>query len=285
MKTIVLDCPFLCHRAIHTMNALSFEDEHTGVLFGFLMQMLSFAKEFKTNNIIFCWDSKDSKRKKIYPEYKANRIKEDITPEEEELKNNGYKQFDALREEILPIMGFKNIHQQKGYEADDIIATTVMYHEKDFVIITADHDMYQLLDFGDMWNPKSKETYTFDNFVKEWSVYPEDWIKIKSYAGCTSDNVSGIVGIGEKTAAKYLRKKLKPKSKAYAKMVDQGPGKLKKNEILVELPFPGTTVYPIIKDVLNFDAFIKQVCYRYSFDSFLNDTYYLKWENFFKGNF
>ena len=283
--TIIIDCPFICHRAIHTMNALSYEEEHTGVLFGFLMQVLSFAKEFKTNDIIFCWDSKDSKRKEIYPEYKANRIKEESTPEEEELKNNGYKQFDILRQEILPDMGFKNIYYQKGYEADDLIATTVMFHEKDFVIITADHDMYQLLDFGDMWNPKSKLIYSFDDFVKEWNVYPEDWIKIKSYAGCSSDNISGIMGVGEKTAVKYLRNKLKPKSKAFLKMKEHGKATLKTNKILVELPFPGTDINYISKDVLDFDNFIKKVCYRYSFDSFLTDAYYLKWENFFKGNF
>lgn len=285
MKTLIIDSPFLAHRSIHTMGDLSFEDAHTGVIFGFLMQILSFAKEFKTNDIIFCWDSKKSKRKKLFPEYKSNRTKKDRSPEEEELMQNGYKQFDILRKNILPVMGFKNIYHQDGYEADDLIATTVMYHEKDFVIITADHDFYQLLDFADMWNPKTKEIYNFNAFVKYWSVYPEDWIKIKSYSGCSSDAIPGIDGIGEKTAVKYIRGELKSTTKAFSKIKKYGKKVLDHNEILVTLPFPGTSVFKIKKDELDFDQFIKQVCYRYSFDSFLNDTYYRKWENFFNNKF
>ena len=68
-------------------------------------------------------------------------------------------------------------------------------------------------------------------------------------------------------------------------MKKYGQSTLNHNKILVELPFPGTAVHSIAKDVLDFDNFIKQVCYRYSFDSFLSDAYYLKWENFFKGEF
>jgi len=287
MKTLVIDSPFLCHRAIHTMNALSYEEENTGVIFGFLMQLLSYAKTFKTNDIIFCWDSKDSERRKIYPEYKANRkTKEDeLSEEEKELKKKGYQQFETLRKEILPAMGFKNVYWQKGYEADDLIATTVMYYERDFVIITADQDMYQLLDFADMWNPTSKEIYNYDDFYTEFKLIPKDWIKIKSYAGCSSDNITGIMGIGEKSAAKFLKNGLKETTKAYKKMVNLGPDILKTNKVLVELPFPGSMVYKMKANNLNFDSFVQNVCYRYSFDSFLQDTYYLKWENFFTGDF
>lgn len=285
MKTLVIDCNFLCHRAIHTMGALSYEDEKTGVIFGFLMQLLSYAKVFKTNDIIFCWDSKESKRSKIYPEYKANRINNDATDEEIELKKQGYKQFDTLRKEILPDMGFKNVYMQKGYEADDLIATTVEYHERDFTIITADQDMYQLLDFADMWNPTSKKLYTYDDFVENWGILPEKWIVIKSLAGCSSDNIRGISGVGEKTAAKYLRKELKPTTNTYKKIKSKVTDLLNVNTQLVKLPFKGTNIYKIQNNVLDFDKFIQNTCYRYSFDSFLNDKYWLKWENFFTGRF
>jgi len=285
MTTLVVDSNFLAHRAIYTMNALSYEDDKTGVIFGFLMQILSYAKEFKTNDIIFCWDSTNSKRKELYPDYKANRVKEDITEEEEELKLSGYKQFDTLREEVLPLMGFKNVYFQDGYEADDLIATTVGWHEGEFVIITADHDMYQLLDFADIWNPSSKQLYTYDDFGREWEVAPVDWIDIKSLAGCSSDNIAGIKGVGEKTAAKFIRNELKSTTKAYQKIESARGNVLKRNKPLVTLPFIGTNIYKIKDNKLNFDNFVEHICYRYSFDSFLKDNYYLKWENFFAGRF
>lgn len=284
-KTLVVDCNYLCHRAIHTMGTLSFEDHNTDVIFGFLKQILSYAKIHKTNDIIFCWDSVNSKRKKLYSKYKANRHKKDLTPEEIELKKDGYKQFNELKTRVLPLMGFKNIYSQDGYEADDLIATTVMYHEKDFILITSDHDMYQLLDFTDMWNPSSKKLYTYNNFFNEWGVNPYDWIEIKSLAGCSSDNIEGIQGVGEKTAAKYIKEKLKTSSKIYRKIKKEEEIILKTNVPLVQLPFPGTKVYKIFNNKLDFDNFIQNVCYWYSFDSFLTGDYLLKWQNFFKGKF
>lgn len=282
-KTLVVDSHFLAHRAIHTMGALAYENEHTGVIFGFLMQLQAYAKIHKTNDIIFCWDSHESKRKEHFPGYKK-RPKKNMTEIEKEDQKRGFDQFDVIREEVLPAMGFKNIYIQKGYEADDLIATTVMHYIKDFIIITADADMYQLLDFADMWNPAKKEFYTFENFWEEWNLPPEEWIKIKSFAGCTSDTIPGLQGIGEKTAAKYLRSELKNTTKAYKALLN-GAELLEKNRQLVELPFPGTEVNKIVSDELNFDRFVQDVCYKYSFDSFLSGNYHLKWQNFFDNKF
>ncbi len=283
MTTLVIDSNFLAHRAIHTMGALSYENGNTGVIFGFLMQLQAYAKIHKTNDIIFCWDSIKSLRKEIFPGYK-NRDKKEMTEEEKEEQKKGFDQFNVIREEIIPLMGFKNNYSQEGYEADDLIATTVMYHKKDFIIITADADMYQLLDFAKMWNPKTKKFYTYEKFWKEWGVAPEEWIKIKSLAGCTSDTIPGLVGIGEKTAAKYLRNELKATTKAYATLI-KGKEVLTKNKKLVELPFPYTKINTIVPNELNFDRFIQDICYKYSFDSFLVSRNYLKWENFFNGEF
>ena len=284
MKTLVVDSHFLAHRAIHTMGALSYENEDTGVIFGFLMQILAYAKIHKTNDIIFCWDSKDSKRKKIFPGYK-NREKKEMTDQEKEDQQRGFAQFDVIREEIIPCMGFKNNYFQAGYEADDLISTTVMYHELDFIIITADADMYQLLDFASIWNPSKKDFYTFEDFWKEWRIPPEDWIAVKSYAGCSSDTIPGLSGVGEKTAAKFLRGELKETTKTHKTILKEGPEILSRNKVLVELPFIGTRICPIFKNRLDFDSFIQDICYRYSFDSFLKQDYYRKWENFFRGDF
>ena len=80
-KWILLDCPYLCHRMKHTMGDLSFKGAATGIIYGFLKSLSGFQDLFRTSNFVFCWDSKTSKRKEIYPEYKANRDKKEYTDE------------------------------------------------------------------------------------------------------------------------------------------------------------------------------------------------------------
>ena len=83
----------------------------------------------------------------MYDWYKIKRQK-DITEEEEEAKKIAFKQFDILQNEILPQMGFANIITSRGYESDDTIAKTVIDHIGNFVVITADEDLFQLLNIN-----------------------------------------------------------------------------------------------------------------------------------------
>ena len=53
----------------YSQGELSVNDLYTGVIFGFLRQVFSLADRFETNQFVFCWDSRQSFRKKIYPEY------------------------------------------------------------------------------------------------------------------------------------------------------------------------------------------------------------------------
>ncbi len=283
MKTIVIDSANLCHRAMYTMDVLTYETQHIGVIYGFLRQVLTFAKLFKTNKFIFCWDShrEDSLRKQIYPEYKEKRNKKELEPDDLQLSKNGLKQFKIIQKEILPRIGFKNIYWQKGYEADDLIATTVMYHEKDFVCITSDEDMYQLLDFMDMCKPNNKEIVTYESFVEKYGITPEQWIDVKAWGGCKSDNVAGVAGVGEGKAIQYIIGKMNPKTKTYQKFDKNIYDKMRP---LVELPFKGTKIFKIKEDSLNWEDFV-DICYEYDFKSFLKDPLELRWRNFFKGLF
>jgi len=77
---------------------------------------------FGTGNVVFAFDSKTSKRKKLFPGYKQKRHTKDLTDEERAALDEFRVQMRSLRRKILPALGFGNIFQVKGLEADDIIA-------------------------------------------------------------------------------------------------------------------------------------------------------------------
>jgi len=277
---ILVDSNSICHMAKHSMKGLSWHEMKVGVIFGFLRQILSLAKTFETNKFIFVWDSKESLRKDIFPAYKEKR-KSNKSEEDKELDALSYPQFDALRDEIVPSLGFKNNYIQKGYEADDLIAEFVRNNvrESKATIVSTDEDLYQLLSENVvMYSIRRKQTYTMKNLYKDYGVTPAQWIMVKAIAGCSTDEVPGIVGVGEKTAAKYLTKKLNVNSKTFQSIV-KGGDIIARNLALVELPFEG--VFPLNhdRDMLDLRKFI-DVCSKYGFQSFLARDTFLQWRNF-----
>lgn len=283
---LIIDCNYLCHRAIHTMGALTANNVSTGVLFGFLMQIKTFAKNFQTNKLIFTWDSRESERKKIYPQYKENRDIDKLPTEDKEAKLAAYEQFDILREHILPKMGFKNNFQFSGYEADDIIAMIAMCYDIKSIVITGDHDIFQLLDYTDIYLPAGDGKYiTYSSFVEENGIKPKDWIMVKAIAGCSSDNVKGVYGVGDTTAIKYLKGDLKKTSKKYTAIGKAYEDDMIANNLkLVSLPFNKVILDECILDVdrLSLKGFI-DICEEFNFNSFLTNSNYVEdWQNFFR---
>jgi DNA polymerase-1 len=263
------------------MGDFSFDEQQTGVIFGFLRQIIKFAKLYKTNQLIFCWDSSSSLRKKISPVYKANRTKTDKSDEEKEFDAIAYKQFHIIRDKVLPYIGFKNNFFYEGYEADDIIAEIIMSQVDDkFVIVSADSDLYQLLFDKEvtMYNTKSKKEVTYSDFVEEHSIYPDDWLEVKAIAGCSSDNVIGVHGVGEKTAIKFIKGELSPSLKTYQN-IKNSRSIIDKNLELVSLPFPGTPTPVLVKDSLDVINFI-EICQRFGFESLINKDSLNVWKTY-----
>ena len=91
---------------------LSYNDVSTGVVFGFMWQIFKLAKNYETMNFIFCMDSKKSKRKEIFPEYKSKRKKEK-TEEEREFDELCYNEFNEVYK-LLKKLGFNNTRKIKG---------------------------------------------------------------------------------------------------------------------------------------------------------------------------
>lgn len=218
---VFFDVGNLVWRAYHTTGkkGLSHGGTPTGVTYGFLREVKYQLDKHQTPNGVFCFDSKkESVRKKQFAGYKAKRHAKEYTPEQEAEYKMVQQQVRLLKKDYLPSLGFKNLLEYDGFEADDAIALGVyavrhMAHavrgEIDCHIVSSDKDLLQLLAFPNVtcWRPGVEGAATTkEGFEGEWGVHPALWTCVKAIAGCSSDEIPGVVGVGEKTAASYLRK-------------------------------------------------------------------------------
>lgn len=244
---LVLDVNYLCHRARYTMGELTWKGAATGVIYGFLQSVIHLQKRFDTDRVVFCFDSRFSKRKKLYPAYKANRKnRKPMTNKEREFEEEFHRQIIKLRMEYLPAIGFRNILWQQGYEADDLIAVSCFeigtFPTWEAVIVTADQDLYQCIRGNiSTFNPQKNERMSLQSFYRIYHIEPKYWAIVKSIAGCSSDNIPGAKGIGEKTALKFIQGQLSATSKAFKIIRAYCLGADKKVAVkLVTLPLAGT---------------------------------------------
>jgi 5'-3' exonuclease len=260
---LVLDANYLCHRAKYTTGDLSIDDIPTGVIYGFLRDIITFTEKFDTTNIIFCWDSKTSKRWQIDHNYKQNRRDKKQTEEELKYDNSFREQIKKLRKIYLKQIGCANVFCQKGYESDDIIASVCknLPEDNQVVIITADHDLYQCIKPNvSIYSPQKRKTLTLQGFKKQYGILPRDWFAVKALAGCTSDNIKGCKGVGEKTAIKYILGTINKNSKIFEKLCNYNQSTEYGNNCkLVTLPFEGTKKFKLRENRFSNDGWVK-VC-------------------------
>lgn len=242
---LVLDCNYLCHAARHAMSDLCAEDgSGSGVVFGFLSRLLSLGEEFGTERFAFCWDSPRSLRREEFPAYKPRR--RDLSLEEARALAAAFTQMDALRECVLPTVGWRNVYQVEGLESDDLMMAVAMWqaprHAR-VVLVTADADLYQALRGGvEHYDPARRRLTTAQGFVERYGISPSSWVRVKALAGCPGDGVPPVArGVGGKTAIRFLRGELKAESAAVrAIRSPAGLAARRRNLRLVGLPHPAT---------------------------------------------
>lgn len=247
---LLLDCNYLCHRAHHVFGKLSTSRGNaTGVVYGVMKDIQILMDEHATDRVAFCFDHGKGIRETKVPTYKESRRNRTFTEEEQVAYKNLREQIDLLKTEYLPNrLGLKNVFYEDGYEADDIIASLVYYslgeaHRRDnAIVVSADRDLLQLVwKETSVWNPTTKKMVTYQSFVDDFDISPGDWCRVKALAGCSSDDIKGVPGIGEKTAAKFFAETLSKKHKTFTAanefiQTDQ----YKTNLLLTTLPYPGT---------------------------------------------
>jgi len=259
---LVLDTHYLCHRAFHSTGELSWQGRATGVIFGFLNSISALKDEFQTDRIVFCFEHSHLHRRDIYPDYKYKRAKNRT---EQEKKNYSALaiQISELRQRYLPKIGFKNIFCFRGMESDDIMAALAASYSstQEVILVTSDADLWQCLGPNvSIFSPQKRKVYTEEWFHKTYQFTPSKWAVVKAIAGCDSDCVAGIKGVGEATALKFIRGELKKDSKAYRSIVSpEGKEIIRRNRMLVQLPYANCPTPNLLEDQITKKAWA-EVC-------------------------
>lgn len=275
---MLIDSHALGYRAHYSTGSLD-----SGIAFGFLTAILNLGEQYRSNRFVFCWDGGGSVRKKILPSYKASRV--DRTDEEKQKRKAIHTQFNVLRDDILPACGFSNHPIQYGYEADDIIAQLIIsYPSQSFMIVSSDHDLFQLLQYHNCRGIQPLATgsrcMTSGRFQAAHGVPARDWSTVLSIAGCPGDGVKGVPGVGEKTAIKYMHGDLKS-NRVFSTIVKSGR-LIYQNYQLVRLPFPGGAPVELKEDKFHENVML-QTFEDLGFNSFLSEKQAARWRQFCRG--
>ncbi len=200
-KLLLVDVSAQFFRAYYAIRELKTSKGFpTNALYGFLAMTVKLLKMYEPRHMVFCLDTKEgSFRKDLDPEYKSNRsaMPEDLALQLPYI----FKITEALG---IPQM------KKTNYEADDLIGSLAVWGEKqggfdEIKIISGDKDFSQLInDKIQMHDTMKNKMFTPEEVVKKWDVTPEQFIDYLALVGDSSDNISGVRGIGAKGAAKLL---------------------------------------------------------------------------------
>ena len=201
MKILAIDGNSIMNRAFYGIKALSTsKGEYTNALTGFMNIYLKELEAVQPDCAAVAFDLKaPTFRHKADAAYKANRKG---MPHELALQM-------PLIKEILADLGVKTL-ECEGFEADDILGTLseIFGNGDECVILTGDRDSLQLVSEScTVRLATNRETvvYTPDKFREDYGLEPIQLIELKALMGDSSDNISGVKGIGEKTAAALIK--------------------------------------------------------------------------------
>ncbi|HJW76610.1 MAG TPA: 5'-3' exonuclease H3TH domain-containing protein, partial [Thermoleophilia bacterium] len=204
-RLFLVDGNSLAYRAYFALpeTIATSEGFPTNALYGFAAMLIKVLAEFAPASVVVAWDARERTfRHENYEEYKAGR-----RPMPDLLQ----QQWPYF-EDLVAAFGLPSL-KKEGYEADDILATLAEEAKRQgvkSVVVTGDRDMLQLVDddISVMANTKGVSevvVYTPQKVVERYGVTPDkvpDFIGLK---GDSSDNIPGIPGVGEKTAAQLVQ--------------------------------------------------------------------------------
>jgi ribonuclease HI len=172
----------------------------TNAVFGFTRMLLGLLQEHSPDYLAVVFDRprEETFRREIYPEYKANR---DAVP------GNLSSQVPYIKK-VLEALNIPAL-EAPGFEADDVIATLARRYAAEGIqvtVVTGDKDLMQIVADGIRLLDTMKDTFSgVQEVLDRFGVLPELVADVLGLAGDTSDNIPGVPGIGEKTAAKLVQ--------------------------------------------------------------------------------
>ncbi|OGX03251.1 MAG: DNA polymerase I [Omnitrophica bacterium RIFCSPLOWO2_12_FULL_50_11] len=191
----------MCYRAYYAIKDLSnSKGEPTNAIYGFVTMLRKLLREQIPDYIGVCFDRKEPTfRHERYEAYKAQR-----KPMPEELVEQMPHIKDFVKAYRIPIF------EKAGYEADDLIGTIAAQAQRnglDVTIVTGDKDMLQLVTKHiKILNTYSEEMAGLEKVKERFGgLGPERIVDVLGLAGDASDNIPGVLGIGEKTAVELIR--------------------------------------------------------------------------------
>jgi DNA polymerase I len=204
-KLLVLDGHSLTYRAFFALptDLATASGQVTNAVYGFTSMLINLLRDHKPDAIVTAFDRPEKTfRHEVAPEYKAQR---------EETPDILAPQFGLVREVLdalrIPIV------EAAGYEADDLLAsmaTQARDRGDEVIVVTGDRDTYQLVEdplVKVLYNRRGVSDYVlYDEagILERTGVRPESYVEYAALRGDPSDNLDGVPGVGEKTAAKLI---------------------------------------------------------------------------------
>ncbi|MFD7613784.1 DNA polymerase I [Streptomyces sp. NPDC059828] len=204
-RLLLMDGHSLAYRAFFALPAENFttaSGQTTNAIYGFASMLANTLRDEAPTHFAVAFDvSRKTWRSEDFPEYKANRSK---TPDE-------FKGQVELIGELLDTMNAVRFAVD-GFEADDIIATLATQAEAagfEVLIVTGDRDSFQLVtDHVTVLYPTKGVSeltrFTPEKVEEKYGLSPRQYPDFAALRGDPSDNLPGIPGVGEKTAAKWI---------------------------------------------------------------------------------
>ena len=204
-RVMILDGNSLTYRAFFALptDMATAGGQVTNAVFGFTSMLIYLLKEHQPDGIIVAFDRPEPTFRHVaHAEYKAQR----------EAAPDILRQQMGLVRQVLVAFGISSL-DEAGWEADDIIATLTkqaVARGEDVIIVTGDRDSYQLVKDPHvrvLYNRRGVSDYAlYDEagILEKTGVTPDLYPQYAALRGDPSDNLPGVPGVGEKTAAKLI---------------------------------------------------------------------------------
>ena len=205
-KVLLLDGHSLAYRAFFALpdTLVTSSGQVTNAVYGFTAMLIKLLADERPQGIVVCFDKGAPQfRLDRYAEYKAGRA---ATPDL-------FKQQLPLIREVLASLRIPMV-ELEGYEADDLLATLTKHAREEgceVIIVTGDRDILQLVRDGVaviMTRRGISDVIRYDapTVVERYGVTPDKWIDFVALKGESADNLPGVPGVGDKTAAQLINK-------------------------------------------------------------------------------
>ncbi|HEY8867830.1 MAG TPA: DNA polymerase I [Candidatus Limnocylindrales bacterium] len=202
-RLMLLDGNGLIYRGYFALPPLTTSrGELVNAVFGFCSIVLRGIQDIAPDYVAVAFDLQGPTfRHEQYADYKATRLR---------MPDDLRDQFPKVREVVKALR--IPVYELQGYEADDVIGTLVVEAEQrglDTTIVTGDLDMLQIVsDRTRLMTTRSgvENTITYDpaRIAERYNLDPSQMVDYKALKGDTTDNIPGVPGVGEKTAAKLI---------------------------------------------------------------------------------